>query len=343
MDYRSLVERKLTPQGQVGKDTVYACPKCEDISTGHHLYVDYDKGRWHCFHCGIGSKKMKALLRILNIDASYDYSKLYDERENLLDDIITPKKIIKKDAVEYSNDLGILTEYYNQHTTNILSDTACNYLSQRGITLELIEKLEMREGLNRYGDTITIRGKEFRGRDYSGRIMIPSLRSDDNISFYVGRDYIGNKGAKYLNCPKELGSASEDVWNLELVDSESVIICEGVFTAIAASPVKLNAVATYGKSIAHRADTDDGIRVTSQGEKLLNKKFKNYFICYDADAHSEAIATCNYLYDRGANVYLILIDPEKYGKKADVADIGYTEFLFLMGNAIHYEGSISIL
>ena len=127
--------------------------------------------------------------------------------------------------------------------------------------------------------------------------MVPSLRRDGRISFYVGRDYIGDKPAKYMNPPKELGAASEDVWNLDMIESDSVIICEGVFTAIAASPFKLNAVATYGKSISKVSSNDSGTIVTSQGEKLLNKKFKNYYIAYDADAHKEAIQSCDYLYD----------------------------------------------
>lgn len=341
-DFQSLVEMKLEPVGKSNNDVVYRCPRCDDQSG--HLYVNYDKGYFNCFKCSLGGKKIEGLLKVLQIEIGYDYEKLYSEQESELDSIIAirDKKPKIVDIVEYSTDLTTLTAYYSYHVSP-LSTSAYNYLLNRGLSQEQIVKLSVGEGVNRYGEKIIIGNKEFIGRDYSGRIMVPSRRRDGLISFYVGRDYTGTKEPKYLNPPKELGAASEDVWNLDMVDSDSVIICEGVFTAIAASPRKLNAVATYGKSIAMVSSNDSGIQVTSQGEKLLAKRFKNYYVAYDADAHEEAIKSCNYLYDRGANVYLVLIDPKKYGPKADVADIGYDEFLTLMSNAVHYKGSISLL
>ena len=343
MDFQSLVERKLPPVGVSGNDTIYPCPYCEDVSSGHHLYINYDKGYWHCFKCGIGGKRIESLLRVIHIDVDYDYTKLYSERDKELDIIISPtKKELIHQVIDYSTDLSILTSYYNQHVKP-LSQIAYDYLISRGLSKDIINRLQIKEGINRYGDMIICNSKEYTGRDYSGRIMVPSLRKDGDISFYVARDYIGDKAAKYLNPPQELVKASEDVWNLDMVKSDSVIICEGVFTAIAASPFKLNAVATYGKSISERANNDKDIIVTSQGEKLLNRRFKNYYVAYDADARAESIKSCKYLYDRGANVYLVLIDPLKYGKKADVADIGYDEFLNLMSHAIHYEGELSSL
>lgn len=341
-EFKSLVERKLDPVGRSGNDIIYLCPECND--TSGHLYVDYNKQYWHCFRCGIGGKRLESLLRLIHIDIDYDYSKLYSEQDNELDDIISMKKqkSVVVDPVDYSTDLDVLTYYYNQHTKP-LTYPAMKYLLDRGLSYETIQRLDIREGINRYGDIITINSQEYLGRDYSGRIIVPSLRRDGRVSFYVARDYIGGKDAKYLNPPKEMVAASEDVWNLDMVESDSVIICEGVFTAIAASPYKLNSVATYGKSIAQRSSNDSGILVTSQGEKLLRRKFKNYYVCYDADAYESSIKTCQYLYDRGANVYMVIIDPEKYGAKADVADLDYREFLELMKNAIHYDGGLSTL
>lgn len=341
-DYQSLVEKKLEPVGRSNNDIIYRCPVCEGEQGSGHLYVDYDKNYWHCFKCGIGGRRLESLLKLLHIDVSYDYEKLYSEHDKSLDDILDMKKKKKESPlVDYSNDLETLTSYYNLHTKP-LSQVAYDYLLRRGLTPPQIVNFQIREGVNRFGEKFTINGIDYIGRDYSGRIMVPSRRKDGLISFYVGRDYIGDKSAKYLNAPKELASASEDVWNLDMVESDSVIICEGVMTAIAASPFKLNAVATYGKSIAQRSSTE-GVRVTSQGEKLLAKNFKNYFIVYDADAHDEAIKSCKYLYERGANVYIVLIDPEKYGSHADIADIGYEEFKKLLVSSIHYNGGLSLL
>ena len=344
MDFQSLVDRKLEPVGKSNNDIIYRCPQCEGAEGSGHLYVDYNKGYFHCFKCNFSGKRIEALLKYLKVDINYDYDKLYDDRDRRLDDIISPKKKdqFKDRVVDYSTDLLALTEYYRLHSQP-LSQIAYQYLMNRGLNQEQIDKLGITEGISRYGETFKIGSQEYIGRDYSGRIMVPSRRRDGTISFYVARDYIGDKAAKYLNPPKELAVASEDIWNLDMIDSESVIICEGVMTAIAASPIKLNAVATYGKSISSRANNDSGIKVTCQGEKLLARKFKNYYVAYDADAHLEALNSCRYLYDRGANVYLILIDPKKYGAKADVADIGYDEFLKLMREAVRYDGGLSSL
>lgn len=341
-DFQSLVERKLEPVGETGNDVIYRCPQCEGDSGSGHLYVNYNNGLYHCFKCGFRGRKIESLLRFLHIDIDYDYTKLYNEQMKELDNIIAPQNLSKGEkALDYSTNLEILTSYYNLHTKPI-GDLAYQYLRGRGISDIQIENLQMKEGVNRYGEVLDVKGIQLLGRDYSGRIMVPSLRRDGLISFYVGRDFIGGREPRYLNPPKELAVASADVWNLDKVDSDSVIICEGVFTAIAASPLKMNAVATYGKSISHKANSKE-IKTTSQGEKLLSRKFKNYYIAYDADALEESIDSCQYLYDRGANVYLVRIDPTKYGKKADVADIGYEEFLKLMREAIHYQGEITRL
>lgn len=345
MDFQSIVERKLEPVGTSNRDIIYRCPQCEGDSSSGHLYVNYDKGYYHCFKCNLSGKRIEGLLKVLHIDIDFDYSKIYDDQVSELDSIISlkdSKEIEDTEILEYSTDLQVLTSYYYLHSTS-LSDKAFQYLIHRGLSPQLISKLEMREGLNRFGEKFNIKGYDLLGRDYSGRIMIPSLRRDGLISFYLGRDYLGRDNlAKYINPPKELVASSEDVWNLDMVESESVIICEGVMTAIAASPYKLNSVATYGKSIA-TVSSNDRLKVTSQGEKLLARKFKNYIICYDADAHKEALQSAKYLYDRGANVYVVLIDPKKYGPKADVADIGYEEFLKLLRVAEKYDGGLSWL
>ena len=326
-DFKSLVETRLDPVGLSGNDTIYCCPNCDDKSG--HLYVNYDKGYYNCFKCSLSGKRIEGLLRTLHIDVDFNYDKIYSERDKDLDDILTPvKKRVSEEVVDYSTDLNILTEYYNLHTMP-LSQIAWQYLLNRGLSPDMIMQLDMREGISRYGENLLVRGKSFQGRDYSGRIMVPSRRRDGLISFYVARDYIGDKAAKYLNPPKELSAASEDVFSLDIIDTSSIIICEGAFTAIAVNQAlgKLTACATYGKSIAQRSSTDSHTRVTSQGEKLLKKHFESYIVFYDKDARKEAYNTAKYLYERGAKVRVVNIKTDKYGPKADAADMTREEVI----------------
>lgn len=340
MDFQSMIEQRLEPVGRSGNDIIYLCPQCDD--TSGHLYINYDKGYYHCFKCNLSGKRLESLLKKLHIDIDYDYTKLYNEQDKELDSIIAIKEDKKKSmrvekVVDYSTNLDVLTEYYYQHTKP-LTRASFEYLLSRRIFPYNIEKLGMREGVNRYGDIININGKDYIGRDYSGRIMVPSLRRDGRISFYVGRDYIGDKPAKYMNPPKELGAASEDVWSLDTIETNSVVICEGVMTSIAVDQAlgKHISCATYGKSIA-QSSSNDNIRVTSQGEKLLARKFDQYIVFYDKDAKKEAHSTAKYLYDRGAIVRVVSIPDDMYGPKADAADMTKEEIIDCIENAALFD------
>lgn len=340
--FKSLVERKLEPVGRSGNDIIYRCPKCDDKSG--HLYINYEKNKFHCFKCDYGGKTIVPLITELGINIGYDYASLESTYSEGLDEVLSmSKKERSKRIVDYSRNLKTLTAYYNAHVMP-LSPIARYYLNNRGIPDNVIERLKIREGINRYNDSIIIDNKPYPGRDYSGRIMVPSLRqSDDLISFYVGRDYTGTKKNKYVNPNQDLAYSSEDVWNLANVDSEHIIICEGVFTAISAGGLKMNVCATYGKSISARSNSDNPhIIVTSQGEKLLARKFKTYYIAYDADAYGNSLKTAKYLHDRGANVKIVYIDPNIYGEKADVNDIGYGKFLELLAEAKEYNHFLEI-
>lgn len=336
--YQSLVERVLVPVGRSGKDVIYVCPHCDDKSG--HLYIDYDRGYYNCFKCGeFKGRSLYTLLQYLGVDAGYDYESLDRETSKELDAILELKKSRKSvGIVDYSKDLLNVTRFYSQHTVP-LSPQARDYLIRRGITDRMIFTLGIQEGISLYPNKWTVNGIEYQGRDYSGRIMIPSKLKDGRVAFYVARDYTGSKPNKYLNPPQDLCYASEDVWGLDLIESDHVVICEGVFTALAVDTAcgKHVAVATYGKSISQRSNTSGDVIVTSQGEKLLNRKFKTYIVFYDKDAREETIKTAKYLYDRGANVRVVQILTDAYGPKADAADMTPTEVIKCISQSVPYD------
>lgn len=334
--FQTLVEQKLTPSGVSGDSIIYPCPVCEDLVKGHHLYVDFKKNMFHCVRCGYGGRSLLPLLRKLGIDIKYDYEDIKNNYAERIDKLLKDTEKTEQRVVEFSKGLKPLTQYFEFHTKP-LSNIAYNYLKKRGLTVETIDRLRIREGVDRRGQSIWINDVQYKGRDYSNRIVIPSIYDDDLISYYVARDYSGLKQPKYLNPPQELAYASEDVWNLRQVNSNIVIVCEGVFTALTAGGSKLNAVATYGKSVATAPTASTPERkVLSQGEKLLLRRFDCYYMCYDADALKESLQTAKYLHDRGAYVKVIIIDPKKYGQHADANSIGYNEFLKLMSEAREY-------
>ena len=334
-NYQALVEMKLEPLAKSGDNYIYRCPKCEGNIGSGHLYINYKKNKYNCFKCDVAGSDIRRLLYLLGVDAQFDYENIFSSYQQSLDDILSaPPKCMRMD---YSKNLKLLTAYYDWHTKE-LSEEAYLYLQKRGVSDSTIYNLRIKEGVNRYGEQFSYFKQEYAGVDYSQRIMVPSLRKDGTISYYVGRDYTGKKKNKYVNPSQKFAYASEDVWNLDMINSKHVIICEGVFSAITAGGIKMNACATYGKSISRSSNTDrEDVIVPCQGEKLLAKKFDTYYVAYDSDALREALNTCRYLFDRGANVKLVYIDPQVYGMKADANDIGYDTFLSLLSSAKKYD------
>lgn len=342
---QSLVESKLDPKGRTGEEIVYACPNCENHEEGHHLQVNYRKGYFNCFKCEFGGKNLDKLLRKIGISTDFDYDILQSDYDKDLKEVLgmgepTISRVEEEKSVDYSYDLDVATAWFYEHAQP-LTPVALNYLINRGMTMTQILKLKLMQGVNRYGQKIHIKGIEYEGRNYGNRILVPSNRKDGRISFFVARDFTGLQTPKYLNPPKFIAYASEDVWNLDMVQSRFVIITEGVFTAITAGGEKAIAVATYGKSIADISNAE-GVRVKSQGEKLLERGFDVYYLSYDADATEESLENAKYLADRGAKVKIVYIDPNIYGKKADANEIGYTEYLKCLANAYDYDRFLEI-
>jgi DNA primase len=284
---------------------------------------------------------MKRLLDVLGLDASFDYEKLERDAPSELDKVLELQSKKSARVVEFSRSLSAVTSYFNMHSTS-LSNEARQYLYRRGLTDEIIRTLGIKEGLNLYPNKTEINKVVYDCRDYSGRIMVPSLQEIGMVSFYVARDYTNSRPNKYLNPPQELCYASEDVWNLGNIpkDVKDVIICEGVFTAIAVNVAcnRTLAVATYGKSVAGNSNSEDEtVIVTSQGEKLLSRNFETYYIFYDKDARESTLKTARYLYNRGANVKIVNILTDKYGEHADAADMTREEILYALRNAVVYD------
>lgn len=348
--YQSLIESSLELMGETGKDYIYRCPFCEGSTGSGHLYINYDKNVYHCYKCDVGGRDIKYLLFRMgySLDESTPSSILSDKSSSSLRLNDTIELLSKKNRTPpsvksgYSIDTRVCTEYYLYHTTE-LSQSSLDYLHHRGLSDDQIYTYKMREGLNRYGSTINIGDHCYRGKDYSSRILVPSIirGSSVEISYYVARDTTGKKNPKYLNPPSDIALSSEDVWNLDTAKrvSNTVVICEGVFTAISAG---YNAVATYGKSLAERSNS--GMSVMSQADKLIDAGFDKYIVAYDADAAVKVDCTCEYLSQRGLNVYYVKVPPLA-GPKTDLSDLPEDVRRDLLSNPVKYtqESRLSLL
>ena len=141
---------------------------------------------------------------------------------------------------------------------------------------------------------------------YANRIIVPSYSSDGELNYFVGRD-IYEGGMKYKNPP-----VSKDVIGLDLFINwnEPIVLCEGVFDAIA---IRRNAIPLFGKTIPK-----------SLMKKIYEKQVKQIYILLDSDAIMDSIKMTDSLMKNGIDVYYVNLSEE------DPSDMGFKKVINLI-------------
>jgi hypothetical protein len=145
--------------------------------------------------------------------------------------------------------------------------------------------------------------------DYTGRIIVPSYDKNNQLNYFVARDFSNTSYLKYKNPP-----VSKDVivFENQLDFQEPIILCEGVFDAIA---IRRNAIPLLGKNIP-----------SSLKIEITKNKVSEVVIVLDNDAFSHALKLTEELLNQGIKVKLI-----KMGTH-DAADIGFVKINNLIKN-----------
>jgi len=253
----------------------------------HHkpkLQVNIITGKWHCWVSNQGGHNLFQLFK--KIGASREH---FSELGELVEDV--PKYKKTKDT---SKEVVQLPKEYKplwNGGDSIVKRHALSYLYKRDITDADILKYDIG-----YCDSGL----------YSNRIIIPSYDSDGKLNFFVGRDFYNGK-MKYRNSP-----TSKDIIGFDLFINwdEPIILCEGVFDAIA---IKRNAIPLFGKTIPK-----------SLKKKIYEKKVKDIYILLDNDAISDAIRITDDLMKNGINVYFVRLSEE------DPSDMGFKKVINLI-------------
>ena len=265
-----------------GSELAFYCPFCH-----HHkqkLQVNTDTQKWHCWTCNSGGKKLTSLLRKLDVDRKTIASirEIYgDTTYNPQSDDSDTKVFINlpKEYISLANEpKGFNPEYKH----------AMHYLNQRGIGMAEIVKYSIgycKEGL------------------YARRIIVPSYNADGSLNYFISRSYYSEEKMKYKNPP-----ISKNVICLDsqINWKEPIILCEGVFDAIA---IRRNAIPLLGKFPSKTLI-----------EKIFLNDVKNIVISLDNDALNEALKVSEYFRKQGINVRLMIL------KDKDAAEMGYDQF-----------------
>ena len=254
----------------------------------HHkpkLQINVQTQKWHCWVSNQGGHNLFQLFKKLKASKEH-----FDELVELVGD----KKYVKRNTNKEDKKIVRLPNEFKPlwlDGNSIIRKHAIVYLKNRGITLVDVIRYGMgycEEGL------------------YANRIIVPSYSSDGELNYFVGRD-IYEGGMKYKNPP-----VSKDVIGLDLFINwnEPIVLCEGVFDAIA---IKRNAIPLFGKTIPK-----------SLMKKIYEKQVKQIYILLDSDAIMDSIKMTDSLMKNGIDVYYVNLSEE------DPSDMGFKKVINLI-------------
>jgi DNA primase len=184
----------------------------------HHkpkLQINTQTQKWHCWVSNQGGHNLFQLFKKLKASR--------EQFDELSDIVGKPKSLSSKYEKNKQKDIVRLPNEFKplwKDDVSIIKKHAMAYLNSRGI--KIIDII-------RYGMGYCEEGL------YANRIIVPSYSSGGDLNYFVGRD-IYSGGFKYKNPP-----VSKDVIGFDLFINwnEPIVLCEGVFDAIA---IRRNAI-----------------------------------------------------------------------------------------------------
>jgi DNA primase len=273
----TLLQKVLGEGKIVSKDeAMFMCP------FSHHrkpkLAVNLTTQRWQSWiDMNAKGRSIFALFKRLQVPSNYfaELSKI----------VKLPKSMKLADTEEQYVSLPYEFRRLTETHKDFSYTKAMNYLKNRGIESYDIERYDI---------------GYCSGGDYGGRIIVPSYDVDNKLNYFLARDFTGNAYLKYKNPP-----VSKDVvvFENQIDFSEPLVLCEGVFDAIA---IRRNAIALLGKNIPSKLKM-----------KMIENKVSEVYVVLDQDAMKNAITISETLLSENINVRFV-----KMGNK-DAADEGF--------------------
>jgi DNA primase len=228
----------------------FNCPVCDEGRNKGNFEINYFSHVYKCWSCSdengthgplgklfdkFGNKKQKKVYRVLQPE---EYK---------------PKEV-RKPKVQLPENFKLFKDCNPKYPIKL---QAYNYLKNRGVTDEMIEK---------FGIGFCDKGSHF------GRIIIPSYDKDGELNYYIGRSWDVNSRAKYRNPEAE---KEKIIFWENLIDWEKdIYLVEGAFDGMFLD----NPVVMLGKHISELLfDT------------IYNNAKGDVIICIDGDAWTNAV------------------------------------------------------
>jgi len=266
----------------------FNCPFCNHRKPKLEINLatnDQGQNPWECWVCETKGRTIRSLLYQLKIP------------KNQASEIL--RYVPKGAEVEYRGisiielpkELKLLKD---ASSTSFLANKIKNYLYERGF--DEYDFIKYNVGYCTSGE-------------YGGRIIIPSYSESNQLNYFIARTY-ENAYHKYKN-----PQISKDIIFFEnLINwNQPVILCEGVFDAIA---IKRNAIPILGKSLSQKLI-----------KKIISSNTKDIYVALDLDARNKALKISQQFLNYGKRVFLVDLTDK------DPSDMGFSNFTKLVQSA----------
>ena len=271
------------------------CPFCNHRKPKLEIKViDSPDGNnpWQCWVCGTKGRTIRSLLKHLNLtrveaEEVLQYVRRGDGEEE--------RKVKALKLPEEFEPLELASK------SSIYANRVKAYLYGRGLTdIDFV----------RYGIGYCMSGK------YEGHVIVPSFSENNVLNYFVARNINPNAYRNYTNPD----ARKDDVIVFEsLVNwNQPIIICEGVFDAIA---IRRNAVPLLGKHLP-----------SALVKKIVTSSCPDIYIVLDRDATVQALKHCETFLNMGKRVFFVEPkekDPSEEGFRAFTEQIQQAEELTL--------------
>lgn len=252
----------------------FMCPFCHHYKPKLEIDIRTDsqgQNRWACWVCGTKGRTIRSLLKHLKIYG--------EEARQVLQYVQNGEDQEQTNSVKAV--LRLPEEFqpiFEASLDSFEANRFKQYLYNRGLT---------DDDFIRYNIGYCTTGK------YAGHIIIPSYGENNNLNYFVARDINPSSFRKYSN-----PDVSKDIIFCEnLINwSQPIIICEGVFDAIA---IRRNATCLLGQNIS-----------PALMKKLITSSCPDVYLCLDQDAQKRALKHCETLLNVGKRVFFV-VPPKK--------------------------------
>ena len=233
-------------KGQISFD----CPECDDDRHKGNLEINYFSHVYKCWSCGDTEGTHGPLGKLFDKYGNKSQKKVY---KVLQPEEFKPKEV-RKEKLRLPNEFKLFKDVSESHP---IRRQAYTYLSNRGITNEIIEKYKI--GFCSNGE-------------FGGRVIVPSYTESGVLNYFIARSWIPNTRAKYKNPEAE---KDKIIFNESLINwNQDIFLVEGVFDGFFLP----NSIAMLGKHMSEKLfDT------------IYQRAMGNVIIALDGDAWYNAV------------------------------------------------------